>query len=205
MQSREQLPGGPVFLDDCRSPLREVPGASLTPPTPLPAALTARPWEGAGGAGGGRLPGTDPWGHQGASLSGEVQSLQGTDTAHAEEGKPGAGSQKCPPAGSPENCAAGAPGGELSSCFLSQPQPSQLDGAARLFLGPEKPPGHGDLSGLPSPDSGTQHGCPTSPPGASRSGQECGVERDHDGWTDRPTGGGATHTAATHSASGKDS
>ena len=146
MQSREQLPGSPVFLDDCQSPLREVPGASLTP-TPLPTALTARPWEGAGR---GRLPGTDPWGHQGASLSGEVRSLQGTDTAHAEAGKPGAGSQKCPPAGSPENCAAGAPGGELSSCLLSQPRPLQPDRAARLFPGPEKSPGHGDLSGLPS-------------------------------------------------------
>ena len=38
VQLREQLPGGPVFPDDCRSPLREFTGVPLTP-TLLPAAL----------------------------------------------------------------------------------------------------------------------------------------------------------------------
>lgn len=58
VQLREQLPGGPVFPDDCRSPLREFTGVPLTP-TLLPAALTAWPWEGAGRGGClGQIPGT---------------------------------------------------------------------------------------------------------------------------------------------------
>lgn len=121
--------------------------------------------------------GDRPLGPPGGPASvGKSGPCRGQTRTTAEAGDSGAGSQKTPT----RPAARRTVQGQVSWCsgYLAAYFPNyghcgwmRQPGSAR---GQNSPPRHGDPSGLPSLDSGTQRGCPMNLPRASAPGQECG-------------------------------